>query len=199
MRNGGSKVNVLKGLVIGAAILIASLSAASAQQKTEQKKGDPMKSVIIYYSYSGNTAAATIAIAGELGSDVIQIEDVKKPGKFKAYIHGAFAARKEKSWPIKPLPIDISRYDRVFIGGPVWWGKQPPEVNAAIDQLSFAGKKVVVFVTLGGSSSKEALEAMARHVQLKGGIVEASFAVSTGGKSREEIVSKAKEMVQQYK
>jgi flavodoxin len=167
--------------------------------KAEVKQGGKMKGVIVYYSYTGNTAAAAMAIAGELGTDVVQVEDVERPGKFKAYINGGFAARKEESWPIKPLPINLSGYDTVFIGSPVWWGKQPPQMNAAIDQLSFAGKNVIIFVTLGGSSSKEAINSLTLHIHKKGGNVISSFAISTGGKSKEDIAAKAKEFAQNYK
>ncbi len=180
-------------------VLIAASVAVNAGQIVEQKKGEPMKSLVIYYSYTGNTAAAAAGIAAELGSDLVQVEDVQKPGKFKAYIQGAFAARKEKSWPVKPIAVDLSKYDRVFIGSPVWFGMQSPELNGAIDQLSFAGKKVVVFVTLGGNSSKAALAAITNHVQLKGGAVDSSFAISTSGKSKEEITAKARELAKQYK
>ena len=180
-------------LVIFAMVAVSVLKVYAAQ-----KQGVAMKSVIIYYSYSGNTAAAAMGVASVIGADVVQVEDVEKPGKFKAYIMGAFAARKEQAWPVKQLAIDLKGYDRVFIGAPVWWGKQAPEANAAIDQLALTGKQVVVFVTLGGNSSAGALEALTARVKAKGGIVVSSFAISTGGKSKEDIEAKAKDLAKRY-
>ena len=159
-----------------------------------------MKSiVVIYYSYSGNTAAAAQAMAQELGAELVKAEDVEYPGKFKAYVSGAFAARKEKSWPIKALPTNINSYDRVFIGGPVWWGKQAPEVNAVIDQIDLTGKQVVPFVTLGGNDYKEAIAAMSARIQSKGGTIAGSFYIKTGGVKKEDIALRAQEAVKEYK
>jgi flavodoxin len=180
-------------------LVCALLATAGIALNAEQKQEGTMKSVVIYYSYSGNTAAVAGVLADEIGADLVKTEDVIKPGKFKAYVLGAVAARKEKAWPVKPLNIDLSGYNRVFIGAPVWWGKQAPEINGVIDQLDLKGKKVVVFVTLGGHNSDEALKALAEKAMAKGGTVVSSFAITTGGKSRENIEARTGELAQQYK
>ena len=50
----------------------------------------------------------------------------------------------------KPLP-DLSAYDTVFIGHPIWWGRIPPFLYKALSEADLSGKTVVPFVTHGGS------------------------------------------------
>lgn len=47
--------------------------------------------------------------------------------------------------------IDLSGYDTVFIGYPIWWGTMPKIINTLLDTYDFAGKVVLPFCTSGGS------------------------------------------------
>jgi flavodoxin len=167
--------------------------------KAEEKKEGTVKNLIVYYSYSGKTEIVAQEMAKELNAALVKIEDVNKPGKLKAYFLGAFAARKGKSWPIKPVTIDISAYDRVFVGAPIWWGRCAPEINAFIDQTNFEGKQAVGFVTMGGSNPKEALKFLTGKIEAKGGKIMSSFAIKTGGQKNEAIVNAAKNEAQTFK
>ncbi len=46
---------------------------------------------------------------------------------------------------------DMSQYDVVFVGFPVWWGREPSVVDTFLDSYDFSGKKIVPFCTSGGS------------------------------------------------
>lgn len=180
--------------VLGVSLLLMfCIIAVSCVVRAEEKKEGAVKSLIVYYSYSGKTELVAQEMAKGLNASLLKIEDIKKPGKFKAYISGAFAARKGKAWPIKPITIDINSFDRIFVGAPIWWGKCAPEINSFIEQTDFTGKSVVVFVTMGGSDPREALKFLSRKIEAKGGKVLSSFAIKTGGKKNEVIVAEAKE------
>jgi hypothetical protein len=127
-----------------------------------------------------------------------KVEDVQRPSTLKAYISGAYAARKGKAWPIQPVQVNMAGYDRVFVGAPVWWGRPAPEINAFVDQTDLAGKEVVVFVTMGGSDVKGALQMLTSRIEAKGGKVVSSFSIKTGGVKRADIEAKAKEIAAQY-
>lgn len=165
----------------------------------ENKKEVSMKNLIVYYSYTGMTEKVAQTIAKELNASVAKIEDVERPSKLKAYISGAFAARKGKSWPIKPITIDLASYDRIFIGAPIWWGRCAPEINSFFDQVNLTGKSVVVFVTMGGSSPDEAIKALTVKAEAKGGKVVSSFSIKTGGMNQDKLVTKANEIALGYK
>jgi flavorubredoxin len=188
--------NIIKVFLVSIfAVAVFFGSNAGSAEKKEAK----MKTAIAYYSYTGNTESAAQALAKELGADLIKVEDVERPSTFRAYVLGAFAARKGKSWPIKPISSDLSGYNRIFIGAPIWWGKCAPEINTYIDQADLTGKSVVVFVTMGGSDPKEALDALTARAAAKGGKVVSSFSINTGRIKKEEIQVKAAEIAAQYK
>jgi hypothetical protein len=58
--------------------------------------------------------------------------------------------------------VDVSVYDVVYIGYPIWWGVAPTIVNTFIESTNWTGKKIVLFATSGSSTidkSKKELKA----------------------------------------
>ena len=50
---------------------------------------------------------------------------------------------------------NMAQYDVVFVGFPVWWGREPSVVDTFLDAYDFGGKKIVPFCTSGGSGIGE--------------------------------------------
>ena len=50
---------------------------------------------------------------------------------------------------------NMSQYDTVFVGFPIWWGREPSVVDTFLDAYDFGGKKIVPFCTSGGSGIGE--------------------------------------------
>ena len=46
---------------------------------------------------------------------------------------------------------DISKYDTIYLGFPIWWYIAPTIINTFLDSYDFSGKKIILFVTSGGS------------------------------------------------
>lgn len=58
----------------------------------------------------------------------------------------------ERSRPALAAPVkDLSEYDTVFVGFPIWWGVEPRVVDTFLDQAGLSGKKMIPFATSGGS------------------------------------------------
>ena len=131
-----------------------------------------MRTLVVYYSYSGNTKRLAKELAAKESADTIEITDVRRPGKFKAYTAGCFAAMKGKAWPIKPLPNFMSDCDRLILFSPVWAGNPPPAVFAALKLLP-AGKRVDVKM-VSGSGNCGCKERLAEIIAAEGSIL-ASF------------------------
>ncbi|MDR0220412.1 MAG: hypothetical protein LBI54_03280 [Lachnospiraceae bacterium] len=119
-----------------------------------------MKTLILYYSYSGKTKAIAEKLAAEKSADLAEIKDVKRPGTLKAYLSGCPAALKGKAWPIQMLDVDMAGYDQLYLLSPVWAGNPPPAVNAVLEKLP-KGKAVAVTMVSasGGSKCRERVEA----------------------------------------
>ena len=50
---------------------------------------------------------------------------------------------------------NMAQYDTVFVGFPIWWGREPSVVDTFLDAYDFAGKKIVPFCTSGGNGIGE--------------------------------------------
>ena len=47
--------------------------------------------------------------------------------------------------------IDMSSYNEIFLGFPIWWYVAPTIINTFLETYNFSGKKIVLFATSGGS------------------------------------------------
>ena len=94
-----------------------------------------MKTLVIYYSYSGKTRKIANEIAMKEDADVVEIKDVKRIGKFRAYTSGCLAAMTSKAWPIQPIETDYAKYERLVLLAPVWAGNPPPAFHSFMEQL----------------------------------------------------------------
>jgi flavodoxin len=127
-----------------------------------------MKTCIIYHSYSGVTRGIAEKIKATCGGDLVEVKPKENYSTISAYSVGCFRARKETCDPILPDTIDVSRYDLIVIGTPVWAWKATPVINGAIAALKGCeGKKAVIFATCG-SSAKETLPIIKSALEKKG-------------------------------
>ena len=134
-----------------------------------------MKAIIIFYSYSGITRGVAEAAKTACGGDLVEVKPREKYSSLTAYTLGCFRALRDEGEPIDPEMIDVSAYDLIVIGTPVWAWKATPPVNAAIAALTGCeGKRAVLFATCG-ASAKETLPTLRRALEAKGVVVNGEF------------------------
>ena len=120
-----------------------------------------MKTLIIFYSYSGHTKALAKIQALNENADIAEIKDASAPGTIKAYSLGCLAAIRGKAWPIQGLEVDLDAYDRISLLSPVWAGNPPPAVHAALELLPEGKTVSVKMISVSGRSScKQKLESL---------------------------------------
>ena len=120
-----------------------------------------MKTLILYYSYTGNTRAIAEELAKNESADIVEIKDVKRPGKIKAYTAGILASIRGKAWKIQPLSVNMTDYDRLILLSPVWASNPPPAVNALLELLPADKTVSVKMISQSGKSEcKERLESI---------------------------------------
>jgi multimeric flavodoxin WrbA len=112
-----------------------------------------MKTLVLYYSYSSHTRQYAEKFAAENNAELLEITDLRRPGKLSAYLKGCPAAIKGKAWEIAPVYPEWPLYEHVVIFSPVWAGNPPPAVNAVLERLP-RGKTVSVKMVSAGGSSK---------------------------------------------
>lgn len=116
-----------------------------------------MKSIVIYYSYSGNTKAVAGALveilSGKGQVDQIELIALDESRSFFTQCKRAFSRVRAN---ISETNFDLSGYDLICLGSPVWAFHPAPAMNTYLDQCSgIEGKEIVLFATCGSGAGKE--------------------------------------------
>lgn len=103
----------------------------------------------------GNTQYVADIVARETGADTFRILTTRTyPVDHQALIAQAQEEMNANDRPdlAEPIP-DLSGYDTVFIGHPIWWADLPPVMYSFLEQADLSGKQVYLFNTHGGSGN----------------------------------------------
>lgn len=111
-----------------------------------------MKSVILYYSYGGNTRRIARKISQVLGADLAEIQPVQPyTGSYEDVVEQGQEEVDRGYMPeILPVDADLSAYGTVILGTPVWWYTFAPAMKTFLHQADLQGKNVYTFATNGG-------------------------------------------------
>ena len=121
-----------------------------------------MKRIIVYYSLSGNTEEVVKKIADKLKCDMLKIDTVKEmPKSFAARILvGGGQVAMNIVPEIKPIEKDLSVYDEIFIGTPIWNSKGVPAINAFLKDENICKKVGGLIITSGGGDIDKCVAAL---------------------------------------
>jgi flavodoxin len=114
------------------------------------------KVLVIYYSLSGNTRSVAEMLHGKTGGDLFEIETVKSyPADYNECTQVARRELQTGNLPaLTKSPPDMSSYDLVLLGSPVWWYTVSTPVMSFLKQADFAGTRVSAFCTHEGGVGK---------------------------------------------
>ena len=138
-----------------------------------------MKAAVLYYTFGGATKKEAERIGAELQAPVFRVKEKRNRSLIGSFIPGGFQAMKRKKTKILPLEVDLSAFERIYIGGPVWAASPAPAVNAIIDLLP-AGKEVEVFLCSGGNDPRPSDEVTKKMIEAKGCTVTKIYTIATG-------------------
>ena len=144
--------------------MVTSCNAQNKQKVKPQNQSNMNKSIVIFFSHAGdnynvgnievgNTKIVADYISEITGADQYEIVTHKYDGM--AYTPLINLAQEEANKgelpPYEGAALDLSKYDTVFIGGPVWWGTYPQVMFTLFKDIDLAGKTVIPFTTHEGS------------------------------------------------
>ena len=102
----------------------------------------------------GNTELLAREIVKQTGADEFKIDTIKPYAvDYATSIEEAKRELTENARPDYKGEIDLSAYDTIFLGFPIWWGDLPMVVYKFIEDHDFAGKTVIPFNTHEGSGN----------------------------------------------
>jgi flavodoxin len=109
-----------------------------------------LKSLVVYYTRTGNARFAAETIAAEIGADVEEIIDMKKRSGAMGWLSGGSDARRGKETEIAPTKKSPADYNLIIVGTPVWASRPTPAVTTYLKKNNLSSKKVALFFTQGG-------------------------------------------------
>lgn len=115
------------------------------------------KTLVAYFSASGVTARLAQKLAAVTDADLFEIvPETPYTAADLDWTNKASRSSVEMNDPtsrpaVASRAADLSRYDRIFVGFPIWWYTAPTIVNTFLEQYDLTGKTVVPFATSGMS------------------------------------------------
>lgn len=156
----------MKRIFVSMVAVLLSFSLYSQGFCAQRTTHDPdNKSLIIYYSLSGNTKMAANLLHGLVGGDIMEIKTVRPyPDDFHAVVEQAREERRANFLPpIQPLDLTPQNYDTIYLGFPIWGNTIPQPVATFLSQNNLAGKTVIPFCTHDGYGVGRSFQAVSNH------------------------------------
>ena len=120
-----------------------------------------MKTLVAFFSASGVTAKAAKLLAQAADADLFEIVPetpyTKHDLNWLNPRSRSTVEMKDRACrpPIASKVADMAQYDRVFVGFPVWWYREPSIIDTFLESYDLSGKTVIPFCTSGGSDLGE--------------------------------------------
>ncbi len=136
------------------------------------------KKLVAYFSASGVTGSVAEKLADEIGADLFEIVPEKPYTNAdldwqNSRSRSSVEMKDRNARPAIASKIDdVSRYDVIFVGFPIWWYREPSIVDTFMEAYDFSGKTIVPFATSGGSGLGDApknMQALAKGSKVEDG------------------------------
>lgn len=116
------------------------------------------KTLIVYYSQSNHTEKIANMIKKQLNCDIEKIKSEEYENINSIKLNNLVNEQMQKDYLPKINKIDISNYDVIFIGSPVWKNDISLPVKSFLVNNNFNGKTIIPFYTFGGFVNKSKLD-----------------------------------------
>lgn len=114
-----------------------------------------MNAIVMYYSRSGTTKKVAEAIASKFGCDIEELVDTQKRKGIIGFLKSGYQAMKGTLTTLQPVKNDVSNYDMVVLGTPVWGGHMSVPLLTFITQNKEKIPDIAIFITAGGTGNEE--------------------------------------------
>ena len=127
-----------------------------------------MKTLVAFFSAGGVTKGVAKKLAEKIGAETYEIKPVQPYTDadlnwMDRKSRSSVEMKDKSSRPaIVTGDIDVTNYDRILLGYPVWWYTAPTIVNTFLEAYDFSGKEIVIWATSGGSGLGKAKDDLAK-------------------------------------
>ena len=138
-------------------VIVGIFWALRPRVATSNDATNDNKILVAYFSATGNTKSVASTLATAIGADLFEIVPEQPYTNEDLNWHNDKSRSSVEMGDRSSRPAiaskiaDISQYKIVFVGSPIWWGREPSIMDTFIESYDFAGKTVIPFVTSGSS------------------------------------------------
>ncbi len=173
----------MKTVLLGAALAVAALlgfvafvvGTDSRQHAQNRKLADTLpvstagsRTLVVFFSRSGNTELMARQIARRTQADLIALQSERNRIGFIGWLEALSDARNTHA-VIRPDKTDLSGYDTVYIGSPIWLYSPAPQIYEFARQNDFSGKKVILFNSMNSKFEQRYIDDFKRIIEQNGG------------------------------
>ena len=152
-------------LTAPALLAFASATAACAQSSDKPQRARS-KTLVAYFSRSGNTRVIAGTLQRALEADLFEIQPLRAyPEDYEQTVEQARKERDRGYEPqLKARASGIAAYDTIFLGFPIWGETAPPVIRSFLQAHDLAGKTLRPFITHGGYGLGNSVTVLQKHV-----------------------------------
>lgn len=141
----------------------ASLGFTAARADA-QPVSSPGRTLVAYFTRTGNTRLIAGAVRQKTGADLFEIQPaVAYPDDYEATV--AQAEREKQTGyepPLKASVGEIGAYNKLYLGFPIWGSTAPTVIKSFLSKHDLAGKELVPLITHGGYGAGDSLAVLRR-------------------------------------
>ncbi len=163
------------------------------QKENEIKNVKKEDTVVVYFSASGHTETIAKKISEKVNCDIFEIIPKQKYTSTDLSYDDDSRSRMEQNdstaRPEIENSFDFSKYDTIYLGFPIWFGKNPKIIFTLLDTYDLSGKTIIPFCTSGSTPITDSVEDIRNYnsdLNVKDGM---RFSASTSDKKIEEFIS----------
>lgn len=158
-----------KLLALFLSLFVVFTVTACGASNTASEKPAPVKTdgkvLVAYFSWGGHTRKVAEEIAKDTGGELFEIVPaVPYTSDYQTLMEYAKREQQENARPAMETKVDLSKYDTVFVGFPIWWYDAPMIIHTFLESGDFAGKTVIPFATSGGSTIDQSVETIKKTI-----------------------------------
>lgn len=108
--------------------------------------------LVIFFSYTNNTKVIASKIKEQLNCDILEIKTVVPYSTdYQTVVNDEQNSEASNYLPeIEKVNVDLSNYDTIILGTPVWWYRPVPAIRTFLKEFDLSGKTIIPFATNAG-------------------------------------------------
>jgi len=139
-------------------VTLAGYAQSNEKDKLSIDNKTSAKALVVVFSYTGNTRAVADEIIKRFKADIVIIKAKEYDGLTGSINANNDAWNEVRTTDIKPETVDMSQYNLIFLGSPIWWYRPAVPLWTFVEKNSLKDKTVVLFNTFNSRFKSEYIE-----------------------------------------